>query len=163
MCLFFLLRFTWNNARLMNVSWSQRMHQGDISGFPHHHLRLSHKSLHCAWRSKQDGSVLSLYVCLHAHMCISHLCAYVYRETVKLNEYPLVTKSNTHTRTHTHFYCPFYSDQTLNKAVLLQTHTMKWRRMSCDMCVRIISWISMSRAGWVIFTRRYAHATQDGF
>lgn len=136
--------------------------------FPHHRLRLPHKSLHCALRSKQDASATALlsYVCV---LCIgiSHVCVwvYIYGETEKFNEYPLVTKSYTHTHacTHTHtvLYCPFYTDQQPNKAVLLQTkknkkYIMKWIRMSCNVC--IMSCISMSRAGWVIFTCRWTHA-----
>lgn len=136
------------------------MRRGDIYGFPHHRLRLSHKSLHCAWWSKQDGRFFSLHVrlCVRKNLAFFRICIV----TLKVNEYPLVTKRDTHTRIRTCTHIPIVhfvvTMQRQNKAVLLRTqqkkkNTMKWTRMSCDMCACIMSWISMSRARRVIFSQ----------
>lgn len=72
------------------------LHGGDIYGFPHHRLRLSHKSLHCAWWSKQDVWFLSLY----AHLCVcvkSCIFPYMYRET----EWITACDEKRHPHTHT--------------------------------------------------------------
>lgn len=57
--------------------------------------------------------MLQLQLCLHMCVCCAsefHMCVrlyiYMYGETVKFNEYPLVTKSYTHTHTYMHTHRP---------------------------------------------------------
>lgn len=73
------------------------LHGGDIYGFPHHRLRLSHKSLHCAWWSKQDGWFLSLY----AHLCVCvkilHFSVYVSWDWMNNRLWRKATPTHTHT------------------------------------------------------------------